>query len=108
MKLNQLRDVLAVAERGSLRAAARHLGVAQPALSRSIQELERELGVPLFERQATGVVITAMGELFVRRANAVRNELRLAREEIDQVRGETHGIVNVCMSTVPHIALFPY
>ena len=41
MKLNQLRDVLAIAESGSLRAAARQLGVAQPALTRSIQELER-------------------------------------------------------------------
>lgn len=108
MKLNHLRDVLAVAERGSLRAAARHLGVAQPALTRSIQELERELGVPLFERQPTGVVVTRMGELFVRRANAVRSELQRAREELEQIRGETHGRVSVCMSTVPHIALLPY
>lgn len=108
MKLNQLRDVMAVAERGSLRAAARHLGVAQPALTRSIQELERELGVPLFEREAKGVVPTKMGELFIRRANAVRSELRRAREEIDQFRGEMHGHVSVCLSTVPHIALLPY
>ena len=108
MKLNQLRDVMAVAERGSLRAAARHLGVAQPALTRSIQELERELGVPLFEREAKGVVPTKMGELFIRRANAVRSELRRAREEIDQFKGEMHGHVSVCLSTVPHIALLPY
>ncbi|HTP81621.1 MAG TPA: LysR family transcriptional regulator, partial [Alphaproteobacteria bacterium] len=58
MKLSQVRDVVAVAERGSLRAAARHLGAAQPALSRSIHELERELGVPLFERRARGMVLT--------------------------------------------------
>lgn len=108
MKLNQLRDVLAVAESGSLRAAARNLGIAQPALTRSIQELERELGVPLFERQSKGVTVTPMGELFVRRANAVRSELRRAREEIDQVKGHTHGRVTVCLSTVPHIALLPY
>ncbi|MEP7069747.1 MAG: LysR substrate-binding domain-containing protein [Usitatibacter sp.] len=108
MKLNHLRDVLAVAERGSLRAAARHLGVAQPALTRSIQELERELGIPLFERQPTGVTVTPMGQLFVRRANAVRVELQRAREEIDQVRGGTNGRLSVCLSTVPHIALMPY
>ena len=108
MKLNQLRDVLAVAERGSLRAAARHLGVAQPALTRSIQELERELGIPLFERQATGVAVTPLGQLFVRRAHAVRAELQRAREEIDQVRGMTHGRVSACLSAVPHIALLPY
>jgi DNA-binding transcriptional LysR family regulator len=52
MKLTQMRDVVAIAERGSLRAAARHLRLAQPALTRSVQELERELGVPLFERRA--------------------------------------------------------
>ena len=44
MKFNHLRDVLAVAERGSVRAAARELGVAQSALTRSIRELEKELG----------------------------------------------------------------
>src|SRR3954471_20677338 len=100
MKLNQLRDALAVAEASSVRAAARSLGVAQSALTRSIQELERELGVPLFERQARGVSLTPMGALFVRRAQSVRNELRLAREEIDQARGHLHGRVRVCLSTV--------
>ena len=68
MKLNSLRDFLAVAERGSLRAAARQLGVAQPAITRNIQELEKELGVVLFERQARGVTLSPMGEVFLRRA----------------------------------------
>ncbi len=108
MKLNQLRNVLAVAERGSLRAAARQLGVAQPALTRSIQELERELGVALFERQPKGVVVTSMGALFVRRATAAWSELRRAQEEIDQIKGRLHGEVSVCLSTVAHVALLPY
>jgi DNA-binding transcriptional LysR family regulator len=77
-------------------------------LTRSIQELERELGVPLFERHPTGVAVTEMGALFVRRANAVRTELRRARDELDQVRGKTHGRLSVCLATVPHIALLPY
>src|ERR1041384_4427354 len=68
MKFNQLRDVVAIAERGSLCAAARHLALAQPALTRSVHELERELGVPLFERRARGMILTPMGEAFVRRA----------------------------------------
>jgi LysR family transcriptional regulator, regulator of abg operon len=107
MKLSQLRDVVAVAERGSLRAAARHLGLAQPAITRSIQEIERELGVALFERQAKGMVPTPMGELFVRRAKAVQGELLRARDEIDQLRGQTTGRVSVGLSTVSHIALLP-
>lgn len=107
MKFSALRDFLAVAERGSLRAAARQLGSAQPAISRSIQELERELGVVLFERRPTGVSLTPMGTVFLRRASAVRNELRLAQEELDQLRGETHGRLTVALSSVPHMALLP-
>ena len=107
MKFSAMRDFVAVAERGSLRAAARHLGSAQPALSRSIQELERELGVVLFERMPTGVRLTPMGEVFLRRASTVRNEVRLAQEELDQLRGETHGHLTVALSSVAHIALLP-
>ena len=107
MKFSAVRDFLAVAERGGLRAAARQLGLAQPVLTRSIQELEKELGVPLFERSAKGVRLTAMGETFLRRANAVRSELQKAKEEIDQLRGLAHGTVTVCLSSVPHLALLP-
>ena len=73
MKLSALRDFLAVAERGSLRAAARHVSGSQPAMSRSIQELERELGVVLFERSPNGVQLTPMGLVFLRRASTVRS-----------------------------------
>ena len=108
MKLTHLRDFLAVVEQGSLRAAARDLGIAQPAITRSIQELERELGVPLFERQTRGVVPTAMGNAFLRRARSISNELLRARDEIDQLRGVMHGHVRVALSMVPHMALLPY
>jgi DNA-binding transcriptional LysR family regulator len=107
MKLNQLRDVVAVAERGSLRGAARHLGLAQPAITRSIREIERELGVALFDRHAKGMTLTHMGEVFVRRASSVQGELRRVREEIDQLRGQTTGRIAVGLSTVTHLALLP-
>lgn len=107
MKLNQLRDLTAVAERGSLRAAARQLGVAQPALTRSIRELEHELGVALFERRSRGVVLTPMGEVFLQRAHAVQHELRRAREELAQMKGAVAGHVAVGLSTVAHVALLP-
>ena len=107
MKLNALRDFLAVAERGSLRAAARQTEGSQPAISRSIQELEKELGVVLFERHPGGVQLTPMGQVFLRRASSVRNELRMAQEELDQLRGETHGRLTVALSSVPHISLLP-
>src|SRR5271169_5360032 len=103
MKLNQLRDLAAVAERGSLRAAARELGIAQPALTRSIRELEHELGIILFERRARfrGVVLTSMGEVFLHRALAAVNELRRGQEELEQMKGAATGNVAIGMSTVP-------
>jgi len=107
MKLNALRDFMAVAERGSLRAAARQLEVTQPAITRSIQELEKELGVVLFERRAKGVTLTAMGEVFLKRTKAVRRELQRAQDELDQLRGQIHGRICVCMSGVPHMAMLP-
>lgn len=107
MKFNQLRDIAAIAERGSLRAAARHLAVAQPALTRSVHQLERELGVPLFERRARGMILTPMGEALVRRANAVLSEVRRAREEVEQLHGGTHGRVVAGLSLAAHIALLP-
>jgi LysR family transcriptional regulator of abg operon len=107
MKLHQIRDLLAVAEKGSLRAAARQLGLAQPSISRSIRELERELGAPLLERQARGTVLTPTGQLFARRAGAAASELRRAREEIAQLHGEAEGSVSVGLSSVPLLALVP-
>jgi LysR family transcriptional regulator of abg operon len=107
MKLNQFRDVVAIAERGSLRAAARHLQLAQPALTRSVQELERELGAPLFERRARGMILTPMGQAFVRRASAVLTEVRRARDEAEQLHGGTAGKVVAGLSLAAHIALLP-
>jgi len=108
MKLNQLRNLLAIADKGSVRAAARHLGVSQPQLTRSMQELEHELGVTLFERGARGIALTAVGLRFLARAQTIHSEVRRAQEEIAQLQGDTAGSLFVCMSTVPHIALFPY
>lgn len=107
MKLNQLRDIVAVAERGSLRSAARHLGLAQPALTRSIRELEHELGAVLFERRASGMVLTPVGAAVVRRASSIRAELERVRDEVEQFKGLGQGSIAIGLSTVPHLALLP-
>jgi len=107
MKLCHFRDLLAVAELGSLRAAGRHLGIAQPVITRSIRELERELGVALFERHAKGVQLTAIGQTFVRRVETFQSELRRAREEVAQLKGELTGEVSVALSTAICMGLMP-
>jgi len=108
MKLIQLRNLLAIAEQGSIRAAARHLGVAQSALTRSMQELEQELDVSLFDREAKGISLTPTGQRFLTRAQTIQSEVRRAQEEIEQLRGSATGSIYVGLSTVAQIALFPY
>lgn len=107
MKLEHFVEVVAIAERGSMRAAARHLQIAQPALTRSLALLERELGASLFERRARGVVATPLGEAFVARARSILTEIRRTREEVEQLRGAGTGTVTVGLSIAAHLALLP-
>ena len=107
MKLVQLNHLVAVAELGGLRRAARHLGIAQPAITRSIRDLEHELGATLFERSATGMTLTPIGEAFVKRSTAVQLELARARDEVQQLKGVSTGTVSIGLSTAPHVSMLP-
>ncbi|WP_053187554.1 LysR substrate-binding domain-containing protein [Pseudomonas thivervalensis] len=100
MKLHQLRDFVSVAHSGGIRAASRELQLTQPALSKSIQSLEEELGTPLFERTARGSTLNAYGAAFLARAEAAIRELARGREELDQLRGATGGNVTMAASSV--------
>lgn len=107
MKLEQLQHLAAIVEHGGLRAAARRLGVPQPALTRSIRALEKELGCTLFQREARGMVLTPLGLAFHQRAGAVVHELRRARDEIAQRQGDEQGTVVAALSIMPHVGMLP-
>jgi DNA-binding transcriptional LysR family regulator len=92
MRLSQIRDFVAVVESGGIRAAARKLGVSQPAITRSVRSLEAELHAPLLRRTPTGVVPTTPGRALFARARAAQAELRKAGEEVDRL-GQTAGAV---------------
>lgn len=105
MKFNQLRDFVAVAEKGSLRAAARALGLAQPAITRSIQELEHSLGAQLFIREARGVTLTPIGEGLLLRAINILGDVRRAREAVSQQQGSAEGELVVGLSIAGHLGI---
>lgn len=107
MKINQIKDALAVAQKHSFRSAARHLHTTQSAISRSISELERELGVVLFDRHARGAVLTPIGERFILRASSAMNELQRARDEVKQLQGELVGQIVACLSSGAQARLLP-
>jgi LysR family hca operon transcriptional activator len=76
MELRHLRYFIAVAEEGSfISAAERRLHTAQPSLSRQIRDLELEVGVKLLERRASGVALTAAGQVFLDNARLVLMQL---------------------------------
>ncbi|MEV0324538.1 LysR family transcriptional regulator [Streptomyces sp. NPDC050658] len=79
MSLRQFEYALAVAEEGSVTAAAEVLHVAQPSVSQQIRSLERELGVELFARTPTGLVPTVVGRAFLREAEVAVSASRRAR-----------------------------
>jgi LysR family transcriptional regulator, regulator of abg operon len=107
MKLEQLQHVVAIAEQGSLRAAARRLGAAQPALTRSVGALEKELGTVLFVRETKGMTLTPVGQRFHQRACAIVNEARRAVDDIAQHEGDGSGTVVAALSIMPHVGLLP-
>ncbi|KJU81180.1 LysR family transcriptional regulator [Ectopseudomonas chengduensis] len=98
MKLHQLKALVAVYESGSIQDAARTLHMSQPALSKSIKELESTFGVPLLVRSNRGITATEYGERLVRRARLMLSEARRAREEIEALKGDMDGKVSIGIS----------
>ncbi|EHR61361.1 LysR family transcriptional regulator [Saccharomonospora cyanea] len=92
MTLRRFEYALAVADAGSVTAAAELLHVAQPSVSQQIRGLERELGVTLFARTPTGLVPTAVGRAFLRDAEvavrAARRAKATAQAGADELEGE--------------------
>ena len=107
MRLNQIRDLIAVSEAGSLRAAARRIGISQPAMSKSLAELEREFQAQLLTRTSRGVALTAAGRAFVARARVVQGELRKVQEDLAALRGGTEGTVAFGVGPALGLPLIP-
>jgi LysR family transcriptional regulator of abg operon len=95
MKLTNLRALVAAIEQGSLRAAARQIGVSQPGLTKMIRELERELATTLLARSTTGVLATAQGMVLYERALAADRELTQAVDQIQQLGGRMTGTLSI-------------
>jgi DNA-binding transcriptional LysR family regulator len=103
MELRHLKGFLAVARHGHFTRAAGELGLAQPALSQQIAQLEEELGVAVFERSRRGARLTAAGQSLVPRAERIFLEVDEARREAGQYASLGHG--RVVIGTISSIAV---
>ena len=95
MELRHLRYFLTVGEEQHYGRAARRLRVAQPALSRQIQDLEEELGFKLFERLPRGVKLSAAGQLFLGDARRILQEVDEAAVRAARVARGQSGTLRV-------------
>jgi DNA-binding transcriptional LysR family regulator len=100
MDVNEIRSFLAVAEDLHFGRAAERLHVAQPPLSRTIKQLERELGTTLFDRNTRSVRLTASGEALVGPAKEVLDALRRARAAVASADDGEVGTVRIAFAGV--------
>jgi DNA-binding transcriptional LysR family regulator len=100
MDIAQLRSFLAVAEELHFGRAAEKLHVAQPPLSRTIKQLERELGTLLFERSTRSVSLTTSGEALIAPAREVLDALRRAEAAVRSADDGEVGVVRIAFAGV--------
>jgi len=107
VKLRSLIALVAAIEDGSLRAAARRLGISQPAVTKLMRELERNVGAPLLQRSTGGVFATAQGKVLYEHARRAMHELDDAKEQIDQLSGRMLGELSIAAVPLAVVSLIP-
>ena len=100
MDLRRIRTFVTVAEQGSVSRAALRLHITQPALSRQIQDFQKELGLKLFERVGRRLVLTSEGEQLLADCRALLNGAATLRERAQTLLRGDSGVLNVAASPV--------
>lgn len=105
MNLRQLQYFVEVSEAQSVTKAAARLNLAQPALTRHIQTLQRELGVQLFVRSGRGIVLTKAGELFRDHVKRVLRDLDRAQSDVQALARCPGGHIDIGLPNSTSLAL---
>ena len=93
MKLHHLETLLALVEAGSVRGAARQLGLSQPSVTSRISDFESEVGAVLVNRTVRGTTLTHAGRAALRHARLIQGQVRRAQQELAEVaRGGVKSI----------------
>lgn len=103
----QLQHAVAVARAGNFREAAHTVHLSQPALTRSIQALEAELGIQLFDRAPEGVQLTHVGSMLIERAQLIVTERDELLREAELAKGLERGSFTVSCGAYPSYRLIP-
>ena len=96
-----------VVRTGTIRQAAIRLNVAPSAISRSISQLEQDIGATLFERVRQRLKLTSAGEILIHHAHIIHAEMNTARDLIDDIKGLRRGSVSVAVAESVARGLLP-
>lgn len=107
MDLKKLKHAIALAEERNFTKAAERVHITQSALSRSIQMLEAELDIRLFDRDLSSVALTPIGEEFIGRARELLLHARTVRREIELLRAVEIGDVSLGAGPFPAATFLP-
>ena len=102
MDTRHIRHFMALVECGSFARASEVVHLSQPALSRSIQELERQLGARLFDRGRFGVVLTAHGRAALPHVRGLLAAAESLRQEVEAIDELETGELNTRIMLRPH------
>src|SRR5262249_19274543 len=105
MDLRSFRHIVALARHLNYTKASRELGISQSALSRSVQSIEQQAGVRLFDRDRGGVHLTSVGKTFVDQATALLRDANHIEQSLRRAAGGTESGVVFGMTPVAAAAL---
>jgi len=104
LSLRQLEVLKAVAETGSMAKAGRRLFMTGPGITQQVQQLEKTLGMPVFDRLGRRLQLTAAGERALAAANEVHSRLGVLAKEMDALRKRDDGTLHLgILATATHI-----
>jgi len=104
LSLRQLEILKSVAESGSMAEAGRRLFMTGPAITQQVQQLEKVLGMPVFDRLGRRLQLTAAGERVLLAANDVHSRLGVLAKEMDALRKRDDGTLHLgILATATHI-----
>src|SRR5215470_9421261 len=107
IRLRDLHILLAVAESGSMAKASGRLAVSHPVISKTITDLERTLGVRLFDRSSQGVELTTYGRALLKCGTTVFDEMRQGLKQIEYLADPTSGELRIGCPEISMAGLMP-
>jgi DNA-binding transcriptional LysR family regulator len=95
LRIRDLHLLNVIADRGSMALAAEDFGLSQPAISKIISDIEKDIGAALFTRSSRGTEVTDVGRVLLRRGRIILDELRQGFEEMENLSDPAAGEVRV-------------